>query len=283
MSGNGYMGKILRVDLTSRKISTLETKKYEQWGGGHGIGSAIFWDLCEDKTIDGFDPRNVVTIMTSPLSGTLVPGCSGRTEVQGIGVQQYPIPWFTRSNFGGRFGTMLKLAGWDGIVLEGKAEKPVWIDIRNGEVEIRDAKNLWGLDTRETQEKIWDEVSGGMGAHDWWQVGAARDGGRTTMRPAVLTIGFAGEYQSRMASLVHDAGNGAGQGGFGGVWGLILPSCTMEQASMQEMQPAHFLVSTRMYPPEAGIATIPLPRFNSRGRASPRPRPTAKTLAIFRN
>ena len=97
----GYTGKILRVDLTDRKISTIDTGDYEEWGGGHGMGAAIFWDLCKDKTIDGFDPRNIITIMSSPLSGTLVPGVSGRSEVQGIGVQQYPINWFTRSNFGG--------------------------------------------------------------------------------------------------------------------------------------------------------------------------------------
>jgi len=59
---------------------------YKDWGGGHGMGSAIFFDLVSDKTIDRFDPNNVVTIMTSPLSGTLTPGCSSRTEVQGIGV-----------------------------------------------------------------------------------------------------------------------------------------------------------------------------------------------------
>ena len=96
------------------------------------MGSAIFFDLVEDKTIDGFHSANVVTMMTSPLSGTLVPAGAGRTEVQGIGVQSYPIGWFTRSNFGGRFSTMLKSAGWDGIVLEGKADKPVWIDIPDG-------------------------------------------------------------------------------------------------------------------------------------------------------
>ena len=72
----GYAGKILRVDLTSRKISTLDTKDYEEWGGGHGMGSALFWDLCRDKTISAFDPNNVVTIMTSPLSGAAVPCAS---------------------------------------------------------------------------------------------------------------------------------------------------------------------------------------------------------------
>ena len=62
---NGYAGKILRVNLTKRKISSIDTKNYEQWVGGHGMGSAIFWDLVKDKTIDGFNPANVVTIMTS--------------------------------------------------------------------------------------------------------------------------------------------------------------------------------------------------------------------------
>ena len=74
---NGYAGKILRINLTNRKETTIPTSKYEQWIGGHGMGSAIFFDLVKDKTIDGFDPANVVTIMTSPLSGTLVPGASG--------------------------------------------------------------------------------------------------------------------------------------------------------------------------------------------------------------
>jgi len=216
---NGYLGKILRVNLTDRKISTLNTKDYEPWVGGHGMGSAIFWDLVKDKAISGFDPRNVVTIMTSPLTGTLAPGASGRTELQGIGVQSYPIEWFTRSNFGGRFGAMLKYAGWDGIVIEGKADKPVWIDIRDGDVRIKDAKRLWGLDTWKTQEEIWQEV-GGDGKYGKWIVpGAADKGGRTTQRPAVLAIGPAGENLCRIACIIHDAGNASGQGGFGAVWG----------------------------------------------------------------
>ena len=215
---NGYAGKILRIDLTDRETSTIDTKDYEQWVGGHGMGSAIFWDLVKDKTISGFDPRNVVTIMTSPLSGTLVPSASSRTEVQGIGVQSYPIEWFTRSNFGGRFAAMLKFAGFDGIVIEGKADKPVWIDIRNKDVKIKDAQHWWGLDAWKTQEEIWREVSG-KGYGGWIEWGLSGNEGRTTQRPAVLTIGPAGENLSRIASLIHDAGNASGQGGFGGVWG----------------------------------------------------------------
>jgi aldehyde:ferredoxin oxidoreductase len=217
---NGYAGKILRVDLTNRKISTIPTSDYAQWGGGHGMGSAIFFDLVKDKTIDGFDPANVVTLMTSPFCGTLVPAAGGRTEVQGIGVQSYPIGWFTRSNFGGRFSSQLKYAGWDGIVLEGRADKPVWIDIRNGDVQIRDCADLslWCKDTQKCQEAIWGFVAGKGSYGDWLEPGGS-DGGQTTQRPAVVAIGPGGENLSRTACLIHDAGNGSGQGGFGGVWG----------------------------------------------------------------
>jgi len=213
----GHAGKILRVDLTTREVHVIPTRRYEQWLGGHGMGSAIFFDLVKDKTIDGFDAGNVVTLMTSPFCGTLVPSAGGRTEVQGIGVQSYPIGWFTRSGFGGRFSTQLKYAGWDGVAIQGRADRPVWIDIRNGNVHIRDCAplSLWGTDTRECQERIWRYVANGGSPDGWSRPG----GGRTTQRPAVLAIGPAGENLSRIACLIHDAGNGAGQGGFGAVWG----------------------------------------------------------------
>jgi aldehyde:ferredoxin oxidoreductase len=217
---NGYAGKILSLDLTKRKVGAIPTSKYQHWMGGHGMGSAIFFDLVKDKTIDGFDPANVVTMMTSPLSGTLVPAASGRTEVQGIGVQSYPIGWFTRSNFGGRFSAMLKFAGWDGVVIQGKADKPVWIDIRDGKVQIRDCAplSLWGKETWDCQETIWEYVLSG-GEYGDWISPSGKEGGKTTQRPAVVTIGPAGENQSRLACLIHDASNAAGQGGFGAVFG----------------------------------------------------------------
>ena len=217
-SSKGYSGKILKVDLTTGKFEEILTEKYKSWGGGHGIGSAIFFDLCKDKTIKGTDPGNVVTIMTSPLSGTLAPSVAGRTELQGIGIQAYPIGWFTRSNFGGRFSTQLKFAGWDGIVLTGKSPKKVWLNIVNGEVKLQDAADLWALDTRETQEEIWARVEPSKKESGWANMGVSRDAGRTTQHPAVLTSGPNAEKFGPMAALVHDAGNGAGQGGFGGVF-----------------------------------------------------------------
>ena len=148
------MGKILKVDLTTLSVEEIPTSKYQGWGGGHGMGTAVFWDLCEDKTVPGTDPKNVITMMTSPLSGTLAPSVSGRTEVQGIGLQGFPIGWFTRSNFGGRFAAMLKYAGWDGVAIVGQAPSKVWLSIVNGKVTFQDATALWGLDTWETQEAV---------------------------------------------------------------------------------------------------------------------------------
>ncbi|MHB1019977.1 MAG: aldehyde ferredoxin oxidoreductase N-terminal domain-containing protein [Coriobacteriia bacterium] len=217
MAKDGYSGKILKLDLTAREYSVIDTEQYKQWGGGHGMGSAIFWDLVENKAVEWNDPKNVVTMMTSPLSGTMVPSASGRVEVQGVGAAGYPIRWFTRSNFGGRFGGQLKYAGWDGIVIQGKSDAPVWIDIVNDSVEFRDAADLWGKDTQETQKLIWKQKDNE--AHGWDNVGTARDAGRTTQKSAVVTIGPAGENLSSLGCLIHDAGNGAGQGGFGAVFG----------------------------------------------------------------
>ncbi len=217
---NGYAGTILRLNLSERNVGAIPTSDYADWGGGHGMGSAIFFDLVKDKTIEGFDPANVITIMTSPFCGTLVPAAGGRTEVQGIGLQSYPIGWFTRSNFGGRFAAMLKYAGWDGVVIEGKSDEPVWIDIRDNDVRIQDCKvlSLWGTDTWECQKRIWSQVAGDGVFGDWWEP-RAQSGGFTTQRPAVLAIGPAGENLSRVACLIHDASNAAGQGGFGAVFG----------------------------------------------------------------
>jgi aldehyde:ferredoxin oxidoreductase len=212
----GYTGRILRVNLSKKSIGTINTEQYEQYGGGHGIGSAIFWDLAADQLpFPAFDPRNVITIMAGPFSGVVVPSAAARCEVQGVGPQPYPLEWFTRSNFGGRFSSQLKYAGWDGIVIEGASDEPVWLSIINDKVTIESAKTLWGLDIMEAQEEIWRRVVPDSRFGEWLALGD----NYTTQKPAVLCIGPAGEKQARIACLVHDAGNGAGQGGFGAVFG----------------------------------------------------------------
>ena len=212
----GYTGKILRINLTKKTIGALDTEQYEEYGGGHGMGSAIFWDLVGNQLpFSAFDPRNVITVMTGPFSGVIVPSAAGRCEVQGLGPQGYPVEWFTRSNFGGRFSTQLKYAGWDGIVVEGASDDPVWIQIIDDKVSFENARTLWGMDIMEAQEEIWRRVNPGSRFGEWTDIGDRY----TTQKPAVLCIGQAGESLSRIACLIHDAGNGAGQGGFGAVFG----------------------------------------------------------------
>ncbi len=103
--------------------------------------------------------------MTGLFAATLVPAAN-RAEMVGNQVQSYPQEWFTRSNVGGRWPALLKYAGYDGIILEGAADKPIWINIVDGDVELREANGLWGLDTYETQKVIFRDLSGSMGLED---------------------------------------------------------------------------------------------------------------------
>jgi aldehyde:ferredoxin oxidoreductase len=217
MATPGFAGKILLVNLTTKQISSIDSAKYEAYGGGHGTAAAIFWDLCvapgEWDMQDAFDPRNIVALMTGPLSGTGVP-FAARTSVSGMSPQCWPVQWFCHSNFGGSFSGMLKMAGWDGVVVVGKAEAPVYINIVDDKVTLEDAKSLWGLTTWEAQEEIWKRVPVRYGS-EWQKL----ENGYSLQRPAIVTIGPAGENMTRVASLVHGGGSGAGQGGFGGVFG----------------------------------------------------------------
>jgi len=217
----GYTGKILRVNLTDGNVGTIPTSKYEEFGGGYGIGAAIFWDLCVAPggwdLQDAFDPRNIITLMSGPLAGTGI-ASAGRTSVSGLSPQSWPVNWFSHSNFGGTFAPFLKFAGWDGVVIEGKSESPVYINIIDDTVTLEDASQIWGLDTWKTQGEIWKEQSARANVRygEQWQKLGDR---YTTQRPAIVTIGPAGETMSRIASLIHGGGSGSGQGGFGGVFG----------------------------------------------------------------
>lgn len=215
MSG-GYTGKIARVNLTTKTISTIETAKYEEYGGGHGMGSAIFFDLVGDQLpFEAFDPRNLIIMMASPFSGTFMPG-SGRCEVQGLGPGLYPVEWFGHSNFGGRFTSQLKFAGWDGIVVEGASEKPVWINIADDKIKIEDANGVWGMDTWDTQQEISRRVIPGLRYGEWAELANSC---YTTQIPAVVCCGPAGENLSRIAGLLHGPGSQAALCGFGAVFG----------------------------------------------------------------
>ncbi len=196
----GWTGKILRVDLTSETLSTIDTARYvPDFVGGVGIAARIAWEELVPG-IGAFDEGNILFLMTGPLTGTLASG-AGRVEVLGIAPQQNPAV-FSRSSMGGHWGAELKYAGFDGIVIHGEAARPVYLWVSDGKAEIRDAcstgANVWGKGTYGTTAIL-------RGIH----------GPQTR----VVACGQAGEVRSRIAVIQTETGNAAGQGGFGGVMG----------------------------------------------------------------
>lgn len=192
----GWGGKILWVDLTDGTCRTEPTEYYapQNFIGGYGLSTKIFWDLGSPK-VAAFDPGNPLIFSVGPLTGT--PGPFGRGEVAGIAPQCHPVELFSYSGFGGIWPTELKWAGYDAIVVLGKADRPVYLSVHDEVAEIEDASELWGLDTFETQRVL------------------------TSSDPeaAVLCIGPAGEKALRVGCITGETGSAAGQGGFGGVMG----------------------------------------------------------------
>jgi aldehyde:ferredoxin oxidoreductase len=192
----GWSNKILRIDLSTGETSTAETMAYApRFVGGVGIASRIAWQELSPG-IAPFDPDNRLFIMTGPLTGTLASG-AGRVEILGVAPQQHPSI-FSRSGIGGHWGAELKYAGYDGIIVQGRAREPVYLWISDGQVEIHDAGDLWGAGTYATTTAL-----------------RARHGSGTR----VISCGPAGERRSRIAVVQTETGNAAGQGGFGGVMG----------------------------------------------------------------
>ena len=154
----GWAGKILRVDLSERKTVILETADYiDRFLGGIGIGEKIYWD--ESSTgLEAFHPDNPLIFMTGPLAATPTPSAS-RVVVCGKSPCIYPET-FVYASLGGFFAAELKKAGYDGIVIKGKADKPVYINIENDRVEIRDAGHLWGLTNSKVHHIIREELGG---------------------------------------------------------------------------------------------------------------------------
>jgi aldehyde:ferredoxin oxidoreductase len=192
----GWTGKILRVDLSSNQISTVDTEKYaRRFIGGKGLMHRLAWEEIPRGT-GAFDADNRLMIATGPLTGTPAP-TSGRVEIGGVAPQCHP-EMYSHSGVGGWFGAELKYAGFDAVIIQGKATSPCYLWINDGNVEIMDAKKIWGLGTYGTQQEL------------------QKKHGRNVKS---LVIGPAGENKSRIAVLLTDNNNAAGQGGFGGVAG----------------------------------------------------------------
>ena len=214
---NGWTGTILRVDLSKNQITTADTSKYvPKFIGGIGIAQRIAWEEIPRGT-KAFDENNLLIITNGPVTGTLAPG-GGKGAVSGVGAQQLP-EMFSTSSVGGFFTTELKFAGYDAVVIKGKAAAPCYLLIEDDKVEIKEAGRIWGLGTYDTQKEL-KKMYG--------------------PRVQTLCIGPAGENLVRLAIMTTDTESAAAQGGFGAVagWKNLKAICVKGSGSVKVAKPA---------------------------------------------
>ena len=191
----GWSGQILRVDLSNRRIRTEPTEPYsKQVLGGRGIGQLILFHEL-DPNADPLGPDNKVILSAGPLVGTSVPA-SGRLSVDWKNVQTGGVG---SANLGGHFAPELKYAGFDSIVIEGKADKPVVLFIQDGKAQLLDASSIWGKTTWETEDALRKQLK--------------------EPKLRVACIGPAGENLVKGACLIADRSRAAGRGGVGAALG----------------------------------------------------------------
>ncbi|MDP6825008.1 MAG: aldehyde ferredoxin oxidoreductase family protein [Dehalococcoidales bacterium] len=192
----GYSGKLLRVNLTDNSLRTerIGEELYRKYLGGAGFVAYFLWKELPTNA-DPLGPENKLIFAVGPLTGIPLSG-SGRNC---IGAKSPLTGGVAKSEVGEFWGYELKRAGYDVIVVEGKAEKPVYLWIHDGEVSLEDARQLWGQDTKETQQGIRDKL---------------RD---KLIR--VASIGPAGENLVRYACIMNGLYDAAGRGGVGAVMG----------------------------------------------------------------
>jgi aldehyde:ferredoxin oxidoreductase len=196
---DGWVGKILRVDLTKGDyaVEDLDLDLAKKFIGGRGLASKILFDEI-DPMIDPLSPDNKLIFGTGPATGAALGG--GRYMV----VTKSPLTGtIGTDNAGGEFGPALKFAGYDIIIFEGRSEEPVYLSICDDVVEIRSAHHLWGRSTSETEDIIRGEIG------DYWK---ARE-------THIACIGPAGERLARLAAIINDKHRAAARGGLGAVMG----------------------------------------------------------------
>ncbi|OYT45559.1 MAG: aldehyde ferredoxin oxidoreductase [Desulfurococcales archaeon ex4484_42] len=191
----GWLGKILRIDLTSGKASEY---KYDEtlaikFLGGRGFAIKLLWDLVKPGT-PPLSPENKLIIMLGPLTGLPLPS-SGKAVI----ASKSPLTHgYGDGNIGTRFSVNLRMAGYDGIIIEGKAPKPSVIYIEGSKCQILPADHLWGLTTDITEERLKKEFGKEVG---------------------VLTIGPAGENLVKISTVISEFGRAGGRPGMGAVMG----------------------------------------------------------------
>lgn len=207
-----YNGEVLRVNLTERTINTepLDMEKAVKYIGGRGLGTRMLLDEgC--ATVEPLSPENKLIYITGPMTGTAVP-TGGRYMV----VTKSPLTGMIAcSNSGGVWGAILKYAGWDAIVVEGKADAPVYLEINDHEVTLHDASDLWGKKSLETESILKERHTG----------------------YSVLNIGPAGENQALLAAIMNDGDRAAGRSGVGAVMGSKNLKAIVVKASKTQIDP----------------------------------------------
>ena len=191
---HGLAGKILYIDLTRECCKVVNSGPEPEWIGGRGINQRLLFDL-QPAANDPFGPENPLILGAGPLVGTLVPGaCRLAVDFRNLitgGVGS--------ANLGGHFAAEMKYAGYDQIVIQGRAQRPVYLFVTDAAVFFRDAAPLQGLDTWETENRIKRLEN--------------------DARLKTLCIGPAGENRVRFACIVGDRGRAAGYGGSGALLG----------------------------------------------------------------
>ena len=193
----GYARRILHVDLSSGKIWTkpLQEELAKKYIGGIGLSMRLLLDHSKPG-VDPFSPENPLVCATGPLSGSMVPTGGNGHAFASKSPETFAMG---ESLAHGTFGTVMKRAGYDAIIIHGKAEKPVYLWIDDDSVQIMDAKHLWGKSTLETEEAIKNELK--------------------DLYIRVACIGPAGEKLVRIACIMSDRSRAAGRCGLGAVMG----------------------------------------------------------------
>jgi len=193
--GNGFMGKILRVNLTKGSISEerIPEDKMRKYLGGVGIATSYLYEEVP-AGVDPLGADNKLIFMTGPLTGT-TSASAARYSV----VAKSPLTGiWGHGNSGGNFGPMLKRSGYDGIIIEGVSPKPVYLEIADGKATLKDAGHLWGKSVNETEDII--------------QKGAVP-------KPITASIGQAGENLVRYSAIMNNSHRAVGRCGLGAVMG----------------------------------------------------------------
>jgi aldehyde:ferredoxin oxidoreductase len=192
----GFRGKLLRVDLENEKIidQTIPSDDYAQYLGGRGLGVKILYD----ELVPGIDPlgsENLLLFMAGPLQGAIIPG-----QTRYVAMAKSPQSnGLAEAHAAGNIGPEMKYAGYDGIIVQGISERPVYLWLHDGKAELRDADSLWGTTTHETEQLVKAEIN--------------------APRASVASIGVGGENLVKFACIMSDLSRAAGRTGVGAVMG----------------------------------------------------------------